>query len=372
MRQDRRTRSLLWLTLLAATLFSKQAAAGKPAYVWLWYADGSALPTYSQYCGDLTPPAYQCNFGSSLDGCRSQVQSFLDTWYKDFNLVFTLSRPSTSDYYTIVVTSSWPQCKAEAADLTGGVSADEGGLAPGNCMNNPGQTALAIECGKNAHDCATIIAHEHGHLVGLVHSTDPTDVMYPSVRSTNTGFVDETVTAIQDASNTCQAGKQNSYQQMLSGLGAWTGGPKPSPFNDASDAAVDAAPADVAASADSSAGSAVGPNPTPGTDGGSAVFLGGEDAWVRPTISRADAASGASGSRGGCDLGGGGRAKPSSAAAVLMILLLAVRRRVASARRPAIDRGRLAIDPPPCAKPAPSISDVRYLGRRTRPRSQEP
>jgi hypothetical protein len=351
---------MLWPALLAATLFAKQAEA-KPAYVWLWYADGGPIPTYSQYCGDLTPPAYQCNFGSSLDGCRAQVQSFLDAWYKDFNLVFTLSRPPSGDFYTIVITSSWPQCKAEAADLTGGAAADEGGLAPGNCLNNPGQTALAIECGKNAHDCANIIAHEHGHLVGLVHSNDPTDVMYPSVRSSTVGFVDETATAIQDASNTCQTAKQNTYQQMLSALGAWPGGPKPSPIAEVPDAAVDA-PATDAASADVFAGSSVGPNPTSSSDGGSAVFVGGEDAWVRPTISRADAAGSGTSAHGGCDLAGRGSSPFSAAAELLVLLFVVLRRCGASARRPALDRGQLATDRLPCAKPAPSTSDVRGLG----------
>jgi hypothetical protein len=327
LRQARRTRSMLWLALLTAALPAKPAVAGKPAYVWLWYANGSAIPTYSQYCGDLRPPAYQCNFGSSLDDCRSQVQSFLDAWYREFNLVFTLTRPLSGDFYTIVITSSWPQCKVEAADLTGGVADDEGGLAPGNCVNNPGQTALAIECGKDAHDCATIIAHEHGHLVGLVHTASSTDIMFPSVRSTTAGFVDELVTAIQDASNTCQAGKQNSYQQMLSALGQWPGGTKPSPFTDTPDAAVDAPATDAGASADTSAGSSVGPNPTPSTDDGSAVFIGGEDAWVRPTISRDNDAGAGSGSRGGCDLGASTQSNPFSATVVLMILLAAVRRR---------------------------------------------
>jgi Matrixin len=324
---------MLWLALLVAALPAKQAAAGKTAYVWLWYADGSAIPTYSQYCGDLTPPAYKCNFGSSLDNCKSQVQSFLDKWYEDFNLVFTLTRPPSHDYYTIVITSGWPQCQAEVADLTGGVAADEGGVAPGNCVNNFG-TALAIECEKNAHDCATIIAHEHAHLVGLVHTTNPTDVMYPSVRSASAGFVDETMTVAQDTASACVAGKptQNSYQQMLSALGAWPGGPKPSPFTDAPDAAAYAPTTDAGASPDTSSGSSVGPNPTPSTDDGSVVFVGGEDAWVRPTISRDDAAAAGSGSRAGCDLGASRRSNPFSAAAVLMILLLAVRRRSSERR----------------------------------------
>jgi hypothetical protein len=337
LRQGKRTRSMLWLALVAATLPAKRAAAGEPAYVWLWYADGSAIPTDNSYCSDLKPPEFVCNYQATSGGpattdpdeCKRLVQGFLDKWYADFNLVFTLTRPSSRDYDTIVITGSWPQCQAEAADLTGGVAADEGGLAPGSCLNNPGQTALAIECGKSAHDCATIIAHEHGHLVGLVHTTNLMDIMYPSVRSTAAGFVDETMTIAQDASSACVAGKptQNSYQQMLSGLGAWPGGTKPSLFAGAPDTAVDAPSPDAGAATDAPAGSSVGPNPTPSASDGSTVFVGGEDAWARPTIARADAAAAGAGSRGGCSLGPGTPPDPFSASVVLVMLLVAVQRR---------------------------------------------
>jgi len=198
---------------------------GKPAYVWLWYATGGAMPEYSEYCGDLTPPAYQCNFGSSLGDCQQQVQAFLDKWYKDFNLVFTLTRPPTGDYYTVVITSGWDKCVQNAPAQMGLFAADLAGLAPAICNDNPGQTALAIECGGNAHDCANIIAHEHGHLVGLEHVASTSDVMYPTIRATTLGF-DNQSDAIQ-GDDICDERTQNSYQQMLTALGAWPGGAKP-------------------------------------------------------------------------------------------------------------------------------------------------
>ena len=266
----------------------------KLTYVWLWYADGKAIPGFTEYFCDYVPPAYKCNFGSSLDDCRAQVQTYLDAWYKDFNLVFTFTKPPSGDYYTytVAITSGWPQCKLDAADLTGGIAANEGGIAPGNsCLDNPGHTAIAIECGKNAHDCATLIAHEHGHLVGLVHETSSMDVMNPSVQITAAGFVDQSLPAVQDMSNSCQVPKQNSYEQMLSVLGPWSGGNKPSPFPSASDAGVsDAASPDVgdAASPDTAAvpdapaiGGVIGPGLGSGIDG-NVTALSGIDAYSRP------------------------------------------------------------------------------------------
>jgi hypothetical protein len=172
------------LMTLAGASASAVAAptAGKPAYLWLWYADGKSIPEDGPYCTGLgDPPAYKCNFGSDLRDCQEQVQAYLDAWYKDFNLVFSFTRPFGYEYNTVVITSGWPKCATEASDLTGGIAGNEGGIAPGICAYATMQTAIAIACGISALDCATIIAHEHGHTVGLVHTTDPTDVMYPTV-----------------------------------------------------------------------------------------------------------------------------------------------------------------------------------------------
>lgn len=269
---------------------------GKPAYLWLWYADGKAIPEYAEYCGDLAaPPAYQCNFGTSLQDCQVQVQAYLDAWYKDFNLLFTLTRPPSGDYYTVVITSGWPQCATEAADLTGGSASTEGGIAPGTCgVDNVLQTAVAIECGKNAHDCATLIAHEHGHLVGLVHTTGGIDVMNASVQSSAEGFSDKALSAVQDRSNTCAIGTQNSYQRMLTALTAWPGGSKPSIFSTAVDAGVsdagDAGTADAGPDAPADAqvlGGGVGP--ALGPVDADLTVLGGYDAYSRGTLVIPDA-----------------------------------------------------------------------------------
>jgi hypothetical protein len=205
---------------------------GKPAYLWLWYADGGPIPEFSENCGSLkNPPAYQCRFDTaqrSLGDCQSQVQAYLDDWYRDFNLVFTLTRPASNDYYLVVITSGWPECAQEAADRTGGTAAREGGIAPGApCVDTTPNTAVAIACGGDALDCATIIAHEHGHLAGLMHTSNQSDLMYPVVQSLAKGFVNEDMKTVSDPNHPSCAVTQDSYRAMLATLGAWPGGAKP-------------------------------------------------------------------------------------------------------------------------------------------------
>jgi len=262
--------------------------SGKPAYLWLWYADGTAMPAYAPNCSNLAPPpAYQCNFGdgpnAGLQDCQQQVQAYLDDWYQDFNLVFTLARPPSDDYYTIAITSAWPMCATTAAQLTGGLSNNEGGIATMNCLDNVAYTAVAIQCGTNAHDCAATIAHEHGHLVGLVHTTSKADVMNPSVQSTATGFPNASSPVVQDLANACNESEQNSYHSMLLALGSWPGGAKPTLFP-LVDAAVVSEPAgspDAALPNTADAATEVGRSePESGTDGGIAL-VAGLDAFSR-------------------------------------------------------------------------------------------
>jgi hypothetical protein len=366
--------ALLCATSASASGSERQAhrfarPAGSPAYVWLWYADGKAIPADSGYCLDLAPPpVYQCNFASGLDGCQRQVQTYLDAWYKDFNLVFTLDRPPKDDYYIVAITSGWPQCAAEAADLTGDIAGNEGGIAPWNyCNDNPKQAAVAIECGRNAHDCATLIAHEHAHMVGLLHTKSATDlvtdVMNPTIRSTAAGFDNQDNAVIVDTpviGDTCENTKtQNSYQRMLATLGPWPGGDKPSPFPATLDGgAADAATADAADAHHSS--SSVGPNSGPFVDAGPIIVLPGFDALTRTPLGAPDAPIiPPAKSHGGCAMA----ARPPDAARAWAAPLLLCLFYLLSAGiiRSRARRAQPATERLPCAGPARSPSAVRAL-----------
>jgi hypothetical protein len=306
---------------------------GKPAYLWLWYADGGVAPVDSQYCGDIVPPAFKCNYGSGIDGsriddCRQQVQALLDAWYKDFNLLFTFTRPPSGDFYTVIITSGWSKCQQTLPPSESGMDpSKEAGIAPGNgCIDNPGQTALAIECGFNAHDCATLIAHEHAHLVGLEHTASRTDVLYSTILASATGFDNSSSNVVDDA---CDLKTQNSYQQMLAALGAWPGGTKPSPLSALPDAGAPDLPRIDNPDA-STGGGSVGPTPVGGSGDGGITVVPGFDApdIVRPIIPTVDAANQTSNKSGGCNLAGAADSASASTGILLLLLALFARRSV--------------------------------------------
>ncbi len=266
-------------------------AGPAPAVVYLWYADGGPPPTDSRPCMGQMPPAYQCRFGVNLDDCKRQVQRWLDEWYSDFNVVFTLKRPTTGVYYTSIVTSSGAWCNQGPT---------VGGVAPINCTNLEGFTSFAFLCGINAKTCAAIVAQEQAHTVGLTHSTSRLDVMYPSVQAEVAGF--------ENRENPVSGGlcrkTQNSYQMMLASLGPWPGGPKPNAFDGAGrDGGAPAAPRDGAAldlgagPARDGGGAVIEPRPLPGTGGAATVQPGG--GGIGGAITRPDFGGGGSGGGGG-------------------------------------------------------------------------
>ena len=72
-----------------------------------------------------------------------------------------------------------------------------------------------------------IIAQEQAHLVGLEHTNNPHDIMYPTISTDTMGFVDGDSPVTGDR---CDRETQNSYRMMKKALGEWPGGPKPSAF----------------------------------------------------------------------------------------------------------------------------------------------
>jgi hypothetical protein len=297
---------------------------GKPAYLWLWYADGQSLPEIPPVCGNVKPPpAFTCNYGATVEDCQQQVQSYLDAWYADFNLVITLTRPASEDYYTIMITGNGSWCP----DSSTGTSTEAGVANNTSCNDTPRAASLAFECGYSAHACATTIAHEHGHMVGLEHTISTTDVMNSTVLPTAAGFDDQSLrTPIEDSHPQCYP-TQNSYQRMLAALGAWPGGAKPGPFATLPDAgAPDLAATD---SGDATAGgTSVGPAPAGSHVDGGVTLVPGFDApaLVRPPIPTVDAAPQISEKRGGCNLAGSSVSASTEVALLLLVLALLARR----------------------------------------------
>jgi hypothetical protein len=331
------------------------SSPSKTAYLWLWYpAPGNTANTeFGPYCSDLRPIPYACTFGKTAEDCQRQVQAYLDAWYADFNLVFSLERPA-ADYYPMVVTSDGAWCPHEF--LEGNVVGFAYSLP---CEDKRGYAGYALECGANAHDCANTIAHEHGHMAGLEHVSSLTDVMNPQVQPTANGFDNQDDLVLDGV-----CGKtQNSYARMLAALGPWPGGDKPSLFAASPDAGVaDASPDSPSADAAdvSHSSGSVGTGPGPSVDGGVVVALPGFDALTRAPLPTMDAPGTTGGtSRGGCSLAG--LRAPARTAGLLSVAMLLSPIAAGLIRRRA-RRARPADEPLPCAGPARSPSAARARG----------
>jgi hypothetical protein len=191
-----------------------------PKVFYLFYADGKSLPpTEYDACDGATPPKFNCTFAPTLPECQRQIQAYLDKWYADLNIVFTLTRPTSGRFYTEVISSgggAW--CK---------VAPKVAGVAPFLCSDINGGVAYTFLGGQSAKQTAVIIAQEQAHLVGLEHVTSTKDIMYPSICSDCDGFVDKDLDVDGDR---CDRASQNSYEMLKERLGEWPGGPKPSVF----------------------------------------------------------------------------------------------------------------------------------------------
>jgi MYXO-CTERM domain-containing protein len=208
---------VLWLALLLAPA---PARAGTGRTVYLWFADGQALPPQARGVCTDAPPPFQCSYGANREECRDQVWRLLDRWYADFDVVFSYTPPEAGVFDTVVVTSNGRWCGLDDQIVSRGPSPiclDRGG--------QPGTAVTIFQCGDDPRKCATLIAKEQAHVVGLQHTVSLTDVMNDYYSPDHDGFEDR-----DNMATSLQCGRlQNSYRVMLERLGPWSGGPKPSP-----------------------------------------------------------------------------------------------------------------------------------------------
>jgi hypothetical protein len=211
---------------VSSALSGDDQGGAQPNVFYLFYATGQDLPTtdYNACSGMGPPPKFKCTFAPTLAECQRQIQAYLDKWYADMNIVFTLTRPTSGKFYTEVISSgggAWCQADAKVA-----------GIAPFLCKDLQGGVSYTFLGGQSAKQTAVIIAQEQAHLVGLEHVTSPTDLMYPSICTDCDGFQDKDLPIDNDR---CDRGTQNSYEMLKQRLGAWKGGPKPSVFGCSND-----------------------------------------------------------------------------------------------------------------------------------------
>ena len=246
-------RALLVPALTLACWVGAGPARAQTRVVYLWYADGGPVPVNTSCPG--TPPAFTCDFAPTPTACKRAVQAYLDAWYADLDVVFTLNKPP-GEYDTVVITRDGSWCGVTPQNLGRGM------LAP-MCQDVRTGYALVYQCATDPKLCAMIIAQEQAHLVGLEHTVSEFDVM-------NVNFVSARHNGFEDALNAvahppqCQR-EQNSYQKMKERVGAWMGAAKPMPFDPEVDGGADGgAPIEDGGSADRGA-DPPGPDAAPGT-----------------------------------------------------------------------------------------------------------
>lgn len=202
-------------------------AAETPTKVfYLEYADGKSHPHPNPDPCPGTAPKFVCSFAPTLEECQRQIQAYLDKWYAEFNITFTMTRPTQGRYYTEVISSGGGKwCDADSRTA---------GVAPFNCRDLAGGTAYTLLGGESAEETAIIIAQEQAHLVGLEHTDSQRDIMNPTICRDCSGGFENVTNKVRDSR--CNRSTQNSFAMMKERLGTWDGGVKPNVFGCRSDA----------------------------------------------------------------------------------------------------------------------------------------
>lgn len=235
-------------------------AESAPKVVYLHYPGTGSDPPTPGACGGATPPAFTCAFGTSIEDCKMKVQAKLDSWYFEFNVIFTFTKPTSGKYYSVVITNSGAWC---------GMKSDVLGIAPFTGGDTGEGTAYVFKCDA-AQPCAAIAARGHGNMAGLCNTSNTKDVMFgPGVCTSCVGFA--------TGGSLCAGGGGggDSYLIMKTRMGTWPGGPKPNPFDGADGGSgADGGGAEVSAGGEPSGGDA-GPPPGDAAGGSDGPSGGG-------------------------------------------------------------------------------------------------
>jgi hypothetical protein len=139
-----------------------------------------------------------------------------------YDIVVTTTRPSAGPYNMVMIGGDPSVFKMDARVA---------GVAYMDCENRQLSNlvfAFPYPLGGSLHGLFSTIAQEAGHALGLQHSSDPTDLMYPRVDVSQRSFQDrETPVA---SPRYCDGQTQNSHKRLLQLVGA-RGEPAPARFN---------------------------------------------------------------------------------------------------------------------------------------------
>jgi hypothetical protein len=184
------------------------------ALVYLFFADGTTpLPAGLTCNGALVPPAHRCDLDGARapEACRRAIVAHLERWYAAFDVRFTTVAPA-GPHQTVVVTSDGRWCGAPPERL---------GEAPASCQPLAEGAAFVHRCVFSSELCAALIAHEHGHLMGLEHVGSATDIMAAGGCSSCAGFEDRDNPVVPPSA--CDRASQNAHRWLARHLGSRDG-----------------------------------------------------------------------------------------------------------------------------------------------------
>jgi MYXO-CTERM domain-containing protein len=135
-----------------------------------------------------------------------------------YNILVTTSRPAAGPY-TMVMVGGTPALFGMDAHVAGLAFMDCGNHQPANVV-----FAFPEPLGDNRQGLVSTIAQEAAHALGLQHSSDPDDLMFPRVDLAQRQFQDRD--SLVAAPRYCPGDTQNSHRRLLELVGPWPGGDK--------------------------------------------------------------------------------------------------------------------------------------------------
>lgn len=179
---------------------------------------GDASTNSSPLCGGLFPRFDHTPYSADRAQVLASLTARLGALLADFEIKLVTERPATPPYLMAVVGGQPTLC---------GYGAGIAGLAPLDCHNQTrGEVLFVFSAGiTHLEMLAITIAHELGHTLGLVHSSEDCDVMSPVYcAGGKKTFLDKQMSIWPDHKGKCGLTYANSWKMMYDVLGPNPGG----------------------------------------------------------------------------------------------------------------------------------------------------